>query len=295
MSSNEPWTIGRLLNWTTDYLKKNNSASPRLDAEVLLAKSRGCQRIELYTSYDELAPQPVLEQFRELVRLRAAGTPVAYLVGQREFFSLPFKVSRDVLIPRPETEFLVITLLDLAKSYAAEEAIQIVDVGTGSGIIAICVAKHLPSAVVRAVDCSAAALAIAKENCDFHEVSGQVELVEGDLLEPIENIARLDFVVSNPPYVSQSEYDDLSADVREFEPRLALLAGATGREVFERLIPQAADRLKDGGWLLLEISPMIEQDVHRLISQVGHFETPQTVRDLAGLARVVQARRCSRT
>ncbi len=293
MSSNEPWTIGRLLRWTTDYLKQHGSSSPRLDAEVLLAESKHCQRIELYTSYDELAAEGVLSQFRDLVRRRASGTPVAYLVGQREFYSLPFKVTADVLIPRPETEFLVIALLDLAKPFPSSQTLRVVDVGTGSGIIAICAAKHIPSAHVQAVDCSSAALVIARENCATHQVAQRVELLQGDLLEPIPAAADIDFVVSNPPYVSQAEYDDLAADVRDFEPRNALVAGPTGTEVIERLIPQAADRLKDCGWLLLEISPMIEQRVHDLLTANGCFEPPQTLRDLAGLARVVQAqRRC---
>jgi release factor glutamine methyltransferase len=291
MSSNEPWTVGRLLTWTTDYLKRNNSHSARLDAEVLLARARGCQRIELYTSYGELPVEAELEQFRELVKLRARGTPVAYLVGQREFFSMSFKVTPDVLIPRPETEHLVIELLDLAKPSDAAGPLEVVDVGTGSGIIAVCAAKHLPSVHVRAIDCSAAALGVARENCQLHQVSQHVDLLEGDLLEPIAQSGSLDFVVSNPPYVSQSEYEELPADVREFEPKSALVAGEKGTEVIRRLIPQAADRLKDGGWLLMEISPMIEQQVHRLIDAAGGFLAPQTVRDLAGLPRVVKTRR----
>ena len=294
MSSNEPWTIGRLLTWTTDYLKRHQSESPRLDAEVLLAKSRGCQRIDLYTSYDQLPAESELDQFRQLVKRRAAGSPVAYLVGEREFFSLPFKVSPDVLIPRPETEHLVIELLDLAKAKGAAGRLELADVGTGSGIIAVCAAKHLPAVHVWAIDRSAAALAVASENCARHGVSDFVQLVEGDLLEPLDQHLSLDFVVSNPPYISQSEYANLPASVRDFEPRQALLAGEAGTEVIQRLIPQAADHLKEGGWLLLEISPMIESDVCGLIDADGRFESPQTVRDLAGLERVVKAQKRQR-
>ncbi len=149
----DDWTIGRLLAWTTDYLKRQGADSPRLDAEILLAHARHCQRIELYTSFDQLADEPARETFRELVRRRAEGTPVAYLVGHKEFYSLSFRVSPDVLIPRPETELLVVRVLDIAKAYPADKAgvaeanaspFAIADVGTGSGIIAISAAKHLP-------------------------------------------------------------------------------------------------------------------------------------------------------
>src|SRR3981081_1373667 len=165
----EQWTIGRLLAWTTDYLKRQGAESPRLDAEILLAAVRNCQRIQLYTSFDEPADEPTRERFRELVRRRAEGTPVAYLVGHKEFYSLSFRVSPDVLIPRPETELLVVRLLDIAKSCPAAKTgpveanaapFTIADVGTGSGIIAICAAKHLPGARVTAIDISPAALAV---------------------------------------------------------------------------------------------------------------------------------------
>ena len=153
-----PWTIGRLLTWTTDFLREKESTSPRLDAEVLLAYARDCPRIELYTAYEVVAEDSLRARFRELVRRRAEGMPVAYLVGQREFFSLPFKVTADVLIPRPETELLVVRTLDLAKSLmenlSRDTPLQIADVGTGSGNVAICCAKHLPHCQVTAIDIS---------------------------------------------------------------------------------------------------------------------------------------------
>src|SRR5215471_7417879 len=155
MSQSEPWTIGRLLTWTTDYLKQHGADSPRLDAEVLLAEARGCKRIELYTAFAEIADEQTRTAFRELVRRRAEGTPVAYLVGKREFFSLSFRVTPDVLIPRPETETLIVRLLDLANQEIAgvgQGETKILDVGTGSGIIPISAAKHLPNAQITAVD-----------------------------------------------------------------------------------------------------------------------------------------------
>jgi len=144
MNDSDPWTIGRLLKWTTDYLRTHNADSPRLDAEVLLSAARGCQRIELYTSFEEIPEESILSKMRGLVRQRAAGVPVAYLVGEREFYSLPFQVTPAVLIPRPETEYLVISLLDRVRENPIEGRVtDIVDVGTGSGILAVCAAKHV--------------------------------------------------------------------------------------------------------------------------------------------------------
>ena len=188
MSSHEPWTIGRLLTWTTDYFKQHGSDSPRLDAEVLLAEARGCKRIELYTAFDEIADDQTRTAFRELVRRRAEGTPVAYLVGKREFFSLSFRVTPDVLIPRPETErsssgcSIWQGLISKhsprgagrvrgRRSVRAKFARNSLDVGTGSGIIAICAAKHLPQAQVTAIDSSPAALAVATQNAADHGVA----------------------------------------------------------------------------------------------------------------------------
>src|SRR3954454_14077167 len=148
----DPWTIGRLLAGTVEYLGKHGADNPRLDAEVLLAEARGCKRIDLYTAFGEPATDEVRTAFRELVRRRAEGTPVAYLVGRREFYSLDFEVNSDVLIPRPETELLVIALLDDVKKRPASEAtIQIADVGTGSGILAVCAAKYAPKSLVTAI------------------------------------------------------------------------------------------------------------------------------------------------
>ncbi len=289
-SSEQRWTLGRLLTWTTDFLKQHGSDSPQLDAQLLLAHARKCERIELYTAYEEEASEALRTEFRELVRRRAAGAPVAYLVGHREFYSLDFRVTSDTLIPRPETEFLVIAVADLVKQAAREKAeLMIADVGTGSGILATCLARQFVQARVWATDISSAALEIARENATTHGVAGRIEFLCGDLLAPVPGDTWFDFIVSNPPYVSTSEYAEISREVRDFEPKQALLAGDTGTEVIERLIPDAAGKLKPGGWLLLEISPMIERPVLELLAQDGRFDQLKSIPDLAGLARVVQA------
>ncbi len=289
MSETEQWTVGRLLQWTTDYLKGHGSDSPRLDAEVLLAQVLGCQRIELYTAFDELPDEQARAGFRQLVRRRAEGVPVAYLVGRREFYSLSFRVTPDVLIPRPETELVVVALLDLARQLPHEQEIAICDVGTGSGILAVCVAKHLTSARVVAVDVNRAALEVARSNVAEHAVKDRVTLLESDLLAAVPSTRRFDFIISNPPYVSSAEMETLMPQVKDHEPRAALLAGERGTEVIERLIPQAAERLNRGGHLLIEISPMIHDAVRAMLEADGRFQLGPTVKDLARLPRVVQA------
>ena len=291
MSVTEVWTIGRLLNWTADYLKKSGAESPRLDAEVLLAHARGCQRIELYTAFTDTADDKLRGEFRELVKQRAAGKPVAYLVGHREFYSMAFRVSPDVLIPRPETEFAVIAVLDLIKQQQPDGPVAVADIGTGSGAISIAIARHCSRSHVVAIDKSAAALEIARQNVADHKLNDRIELLSSDLLDAIPAERRFDFIVSNPPYVSEAEWAALAREVRDHEPRLALVGGPTGTEVIGRLIPQAADRLRGGGWLILEISPMIESAVHGLLVGDGRFEAPTTIKDLAGHARIVKARR----
>jgi release factor glutamine methyltransferase len=299
MSAPEPWTVGRLLQWTTDYLKAHGCETARLDAEVLLAKALGCQRIGLYTAFDDLPDEAARTTFRELVRRRAEGMPVAYLVGRREFYSLSFRVTPDVLIPRPETELLVVATLDLAKTKAeglgtsvpSKRDLNIADVGAGSGAIAVAVAKHLPNCRVLAIDISPAALAVAKDNAQEHHVADRIEFLESDLFAAAPSDRQFDFVVSNPPYVTAAELDQLAADVRRYEPRVALLAGPRGTEVIERLIAQAAERLRPGGHLLIEISPTIHDAVRAIVEADSRFDPGPTIKDLARLPRVVQAKR----
>jgi release factor glutamine methyltransferase len=292
MPETDQWTIGRLLTWTTDYFKQNGIESPRLDAEVLLAEARECERIELYTSFDEPANERTRVTFRELVRRRAEGMPVAYLVGRREFYAMTFFVTPDVLIPRPETEFVLIALLDLAKQRESHESpLRIADVGTGSGILAVCAAKHIPNSTVTAIDVSTSALAVARRNADHHQVADRIHLVEGDLLADLPRTGKFDFIVSNPPYVSEAEFEKLSPEVKRYEPRDALVAGPRGTEVIERLLPQAAEHLESGGWFIFEISPMIAESVRSLIDNGKDWQSVTLHKDLAGHERVVTAQK----
>jgi len=286
--SDEAWTVARLLAWTTGWLEGKGSDSPRLDAEVLLAHVLGRPRILLYTAFDEEVAEEPRTRFRELVRRRGAGAPVAYLVGGREFFSLPFAVTPQVLIPRPETEGLVVRVLDLCRKAPAP---RIVDVGTGSGAIAVAVAKHLPQAIVAAGDVSAEALEVARANAARHGVAERIGFATGDLLAGAGLEGPWDVVVSNPPYVREDEFATLPQDVREHEPRVALVAGPRGVEVIERLAGEAAERLAPGGWLVLEAGPTVAADVERVLAATPGLEPGPTLPDLAGRPRLFQARR----
>lgn len=286
--TDDVWTVGRLLTWTADWLGTKGSDSPRLDAEVLLAHVRGCPRIMLYTAFDTPVTDADRARFRELVKRRGEGEPVAYLVGSREFFSLAFAVTPAVLVPRPETEGLVVRAIDLCRDAAAP---RIVDVGTGSGAIAVALAKHLPHAGLTATDISAAALAVAGDNARRHGVADRVELFECDLLADPRAGGPWDVIVSNPPYVRDDEFASLPRDVRLHEPKGALVAGPTGAEVIARLAREAAPRLAPGGWLLVEIGPGVATAAEAAIARTPGLSAEPTLRDLAGLPRILQARK----
>ena len=379
MSTAEAWTIGRLLTWTAEYLKKYGSTSPRLDAEVLLAEACSCSRIDLYTAFADEPSEEVRASFKEMVRRRAEGTPVAYLVGRKEFYSLPFEINPDVLIPRPETEHLVAEAVDRAKQLTGQAPHQhatpsssaapvakspannragqggstgrpaaepkpdsasksptdavtnsttgsttdsttdltadsasesdagsasepldqpwkpkpvrsfaglaVADVGTGSGIIAVALAKSLAGARIWALEISKPALALASRNVEKHGVAGQVTLLESDLLAAVPT-QTFDLIVSNPPYISESEYAQLPASVKNYEPKGALVSGPTGTEIVQRLLEQSAPLLRSGGWLIMEISPMIVDAVIKLVDR-QRWSEPTISKDLAGLARIV--------
>ena len=288
--SESPWTIGRLLNWTTEFLTDKGIDSPRLEAEVLLAHARDCQRIELYTAFEEPAEEPLRDRFRVLVKERAAGKPVAYLVGQREFYSLSFLVTPDVLIPRPETEQIVLRTLDLVKGIEADP-LRIADIGTGSGILGVCLAKYLPVARVTAVDISSKAIDVARGNATRHEVADRIRFVESDLFEEVPDEVKYEVVVSNPPYVKTAELAGLAVDVREYEPALALDGGEQGVTVVSRLVSQAVNRLNSGGWLLMEIGPSTVDATEQLVQDCPGLELKPTLTDDADLPRIVQAQR----
>jgi len=290
VSQTEQWTVKRLLEWTTDHFKKHGSDSPRLDAEILLAKALGCKRIDLYVNFNKEPSEAERTLFREMVKRRATGEPVAYLVGHKEFYSLTFEVTRDTLIPRPETEHLVIESLDLLAKMGQRDDLHVCDVGTGSGAIAVTIAKNAPKCRVTAVDLSQEALNVAKRNAATHGVTDRVTFLISDLLAEFPETPLFDLVVSNPPYVSELEFANLAADVRNHEPKLALVAGDDATVVMRNLVIQTVSRLREGGYLLVELSPMIAGQVAELLQQQGWHDI-RILRDMAGLDRIAVARR----
>jgi release factor glutamine methyltransferase len=287
VTTEQPWSIARLLEWTTRYLTAKDIENPRLDAEVLLSHALGCKRIELYTRHDDEPPEETRAKFKELVQQRVKGCPVAYLVGRKEFFSLELEVNRDVLIPRPDTESVVGECLRLAKEISAP---QVLDVGTGSGCLAVAVAKYHKTAYVTAVDVSAAALAVAARNAVKHGVAERIRFLEGDLFAPIPAGERFDLILSNPPYIPHDDIAGLAVGVREYEPHLALDGGVDGYAVFDRLIAGAPERLKPGGYLIVEIGAPQEEAARRRIEAIGVYELGKTILDGSGHPRVLRAR-----
>ncbi|QDT69783.1 Release factor glutamine methyltransferase [Planctomycetes bacterium MalM25] len=290
MSKDPPWSVLRLLDWTTDFFKSREVDSPRLDAEVLLAEAMGCKRIELYTRFEEVPPTAVRDAFKALVKKRGDGSPVAYLVGRKEFYSLEFDVEEGVLIPRPDTELLVVTALDLLKEGGVDEP-MIADVGTGAGAVAVALASQAPGVKVIAIDISPQAVALANKNAEKHGVNDRVYATESDLFARLKETRTFDLIVSNPPYVTTNELIDLDATVRDHEPHLALDGGPEGTDVIERLLAEALARLNEGGQLLIEIGPSIAPRVEGLVREAAGLEFVATLKDLAGRERVVHARR----
>lgn len=280
------WRIKDLLLWTTRYLTDRGMQEARLEAEILLAHALDKDRVYLYANYEKPINQDERDVYRSYIKRRIAGEPAAYIVGKQEFMSLLFIVSPDVLIPRPDTELLVETVLNLA---GQEEIQRICDVGTGSGAIAVSLAASLRSANVYAVDISAPALAIARQNADRHQV--QVDFRNGDLLEPMQGEAPLDVIVANLPYVTSRQIQELDPGVKDYEPHLALLASGDGLDIYRRMIPQAFQCLRPGGYLLIEIDPRQSEASQQMLQE---FTGVRIFQDGAGRERLVLGRRGTR-
>lgn len=257
------------------------SRNPRRDAELLLARVLGSDQAALLTHPERMLLPAEADQFERLLKRRLASEPIQYITGTQEFFGLLFEVSPDVLIPRPETEHLVEAVLE---RFGRAADSRLVDVGTGSGAIAVALAHAMPRARITAVDCSIAALKIAQGNAQRHGVTERITFLQSDLLASVEG-EDFDVVVSNPPYIAAGE--SLEPQVYNYEPHSALFAGSSGLEVFERLIPQARRILKVGGWLMVEMGHGQMPALQRLLSGWGQV---RFISDLQGIPRVAEAR-----
>lgn len=330
MPQPEKWTIRELLTWTKDFFAKKGIESPRLEAEVLLGHATGKSRVDLFVSYDEEPNEETRAAFRELVRRRVAGEPVAYLVGSKEFYSLDFHVDASVLIPRPETEQLVLETIEYFKKKGWQAGftgvkkrlpfqiggeltdepepeptpapvpaprvsgeLLICEVGVGSGCVSAALAKNIAAARIVALDVSPDALETARRNLERLGLDEQVELLESDLFSVVPATLpeeqRFDAIVSNPPYVSEPEYAALEPTVRNYEPRVALVGGPTGAELPIELVAQAADRIKHGGRLSLELSPTTVEPVADALRADSRWTDVEIRKDFDGMNRFVVA------
>lgn len=279
--------IKEILTATIDFFKKHNIPNPRLDAEVLLAHLLDIERIQLYIKYDLPLESKEIAVYRELVRKRVERVPVVYLTGEKEFMSLPLVVNKNVLIPRPETEILVEYIIDYCQDREIEGP-NIVDVGTGSGAIAVSLAHYLPAARVLGIDLSTKALQVARLNIDKLGYNGRVKVIKGDLLKPLLKMKKdnVDIVVSNPPYIPRNELESLSPEVRQ-EPWMALDGGEDGLACYRQLIKQAKVVLVRGGVIVLEIAYNQGKSVVDLFDD--NWKDVKIEKDYAGSERLITA------
>jgi len=276
---------------TTKYFEKQGIESPRLTIELLLAHLLKKKRLDLYLEFERELDEATLTRLREMVKRRASGEPLQYITGEVEFCGLKLMVDKRVLIPRPETELLVETVVGRLKSADSRQqsAVRIVDVGTGSGCIAIALAKKLLNAEITALDVSQDALDVARGNATLHQIEKKVRFLESDLLDGLPDSFVVDVVVSNPPYIADGELAKLPKEVRDFEPVCALTAGEDGLKVIRRLVMNARRVLSPSGFVALELGAGQREAVEEFFGQQGH-EVLEVVKDLQGHERVMVAR-----
>lgn len=277
------WTTLKVLAWTRDYLLARGISNARLEAEWLLCAATGLDRVGLYLQYDKPLNDRELADYRAMVARRGRREPLQHILGSQDFCGLEYEVSGDVLIPRYDTEVLI---TEAIKRHP--DAKTVLDIGTGSGCIAVSLQKQLAGAKVTATDISSAALAVAQRNAEKHGAA--IEFLHGSLFTPVAG-RRFDLIASNPPYIPTADIASLEQEVREFDPRTALDGGCDGLEIYRDLIPGAVEHLNRNGWLLVEIGIGQAQDVGQLFRKTEGFDEPFIAVDLGGIERVVGAQR----
>lgn len=282
------WTTRRLLQWTSEYLGRKGVESPRVSAEMLLAHVLGVKRLRLYMEADRPASELERAAFRDLVERAAKHEPVDYLVGQAPFFSMMLKVTPSVLIPRPSTETLVEHVVQHSRRTPGFSSPTVADIGTGSGAIAIALAKHVPHCHVIATDVSGDALTVAAENIRAQGVGERVTLREGDLLAPLQG-ERVRYLVSNPPYISDAEWAEVKANVKDYEPVGALRGGVDGLRDIRRLVAEARPHLDVPGQLVVEIAASQKEAVLAMVKKTPGLGNAHVLADHEGLPRVLVA------
>ena len=290
------WTVQRIVQWTAGFFTRKAVDSPRLSAELLLSHVLGIARIKLYTDFDRLLSEPELTAYRALVQRAAQHEPIAYLTGTAHFFNLEFQLNREVLIPRPDSETLVENVLQLARHEVGLESPRILDLCTGSGCIAAALARHLNSAVVVATESSPAAAELARANIQRLGLAQRVSVELGDLFAPLKSMIDkrpFDLIVSNPPYIPTGRIADLPANVRDYEPHMALDGGVDGLDLHRRILAESAGYLADGGRIFLEIG--FDQGPAALEAAgaggVAGWSEVRILKDSAGHDRVLAGRK----
>jgi release factor glutamine methyltransferase len=284
------WTIQKLLNWAVEYLTEKGIDSPRLSAELLLSYVIGLKRIDLYTQFDKTVSKEQLDKLHELVKRAAQHEPVAYLVGKTEFYSLELNVTSDCMVPRPETELLVERAIEFLRTRTGKQFVC--DLCTGCGCVAIAIARNCPDESIIATDICDAALSVAAENIEKHQLGGRVKLLCGDLFDPIVpglDVEKFDLIVCNPPYVSAAEFEKLDKTVKDYEPKLALFAGEDGLDIYRRIFEKADAFLKPDAALMLEIGYSQGQAVKELLEGTAYFSNITIEKDFSDNDRIITA------
>jgi release factor glutamine methyltransferase len=279
-------TIAEALRDANALMRESGVGEAQLVAQSLLAAALKADRTYLIVNFKQQLTHEQFETFSDLLRRRTAGEPLQYITGSQEFFGLEFEVTPDVLIPRPESELIVEEVIRLSRHLTSP---LIVDVGTGSGCLAVALAREIPTAQVTATDISAKAIEVAKRNARRHDVSDRVRFLEGDLLEPVQTSPPADFIVSNPPYVAISEMGELQREVRDWEPHIALTDASDGLTFFGRLFSEAPRYLKGGGYLLCEMGYTQSEAVKAMVDE-SVWEHEHIVPDIQGIPRCIVVR-----
>jgi release factor glutamine methyltransferase len=284
-------TISGAFNWGSRLLKERGIESPRVDAELLLGKALKMDRVQLYLSFYRALTQQQFAYYQSLLHKRIRGEPIQYILGRREFWSLDLKVIPKVFIPRPETELVVEEALKIFRE-ARSPTLRFMEVGTGSGAIAIALAKEMEGCFIAAEDVSWEAIVLAQENAEIHGVAGNIRFLVGDLFSPLKEVKfPFDLIISNPPYIPSSKIATLPREIAEFEPRIALDGGPDGLQFIRKIVTGSGSFLKDGGWLMLELGEKQGDAIAEMIREVGFFESPSITKDHAGVDRVIRARK----
>ncbi len=287
-------TVIEILNWSKNYLEDHQIENPRLNAELLLAHSLNLDREGLYVRLNSNIKKEEKVAFERLIKRRISWEPLQYILGHQEFWSIDFKVDSRVLIPRPDTELLVEQAISILAETSFKNPPFVLDIGTGSGAIAISLAKEVRDIFLVATDISRDALMLAKGNAESLGLLHQIQFVNGNLFGPFRLLREresFDLILSNPPYITCSEIEGLAREVRDYEPVLALNGGEDGLTFYRNIVSQAPFYLKKGGWLLLEVGQAQAEKVSELIEKKGDFLAPQRFQDLSGIERVVKAQR----